>query len=200
MKITINTQVLSKYNITLGEFLLMLIGYHEINYEALYKKLVDNHLIEPNLFDTMSIVLSNNSRDLVARILTESDDRIINSDIDFDGLAKKLQELYPDGIKAGKTYPWRGKTEEIAQKLRVLVSKLNFEFTEEEAIAATKEYIESFEPPYTFMHTLRNFLLYTTVVNGQYEMESQFMTIVENNRFQDEHSGGDIGDLDDALG
>lgn len=203
MKFTINTEVLSKYNLTIGEFLLMLLGYHEINYDSVYKRLADSHLIEPNLFNKTSVVLSNNSKDLVARILTESDDKIFKSSIDFDNLAKKLQEIYPDGIKAGKTYSWRGKTEEIAQKLRVLVSRFNFEFTEEEAIAATKEYVQSFKPPYTVMHTLRNFLLYTTVVDGQYEIESQFMTIIENRRCEyneDEFSGGGIGDLDDALG
>ena len=47
---------------------------------------------------------------------------------------------------------------------------------------AVDEYVSSFKPPYTYMHTLQNFILYTKKENGKYEMESLFMTIIENNR------------------
>lgn len=183
MKITINTKILKKYNLSLGEFLVMLIGYKELDYQELHNSCMNKGLVEKNLFSNMAPILSNNNKNLVAKILIESDDKAINSGIDFDKFALQLMNLFPDGKKSGKTYTWRGKQDEIAQKLRTLIVNYDFLFTEEEAIKATKEYVQSFNPPYQYMHTLKNFLLYTTKDNqGHYEIESLFMTNIENNR------------------
>ena len=185
MKLTINTEILKKYNLTLEEYLVLLTGYYGKDYSRGCDSLLDKGLISPNLFYQTAIVLSDNTKNLIAKIMMESDDRAVNSGIDFEGLAAKLQSVYPAGIKPGKTYSWRGTIEEIAQKLRTLVVKHDFTFTEEEAIAATKEYVSCFQSPYTYMHTLKNFLLYTKKdEEGRYEMTSDFMTIVENNREQ----------------
>lgn len=183
MKITINTEILKKHHLSLGEFLLMLIGYYNVDYQECYNSIIEKSIVEKNLFKELGIILSNNSKDLIAKILMESDEKAVNSSIDFDSLAEKLQQLYPQGIKAGKTYEWRGKTEDIAQKLRVLVVVHNFSFTEQEAIDAVKEYVSSFTPPFTCMHTLVNFILCNKKNStGHYEMESLFMTIIENKR------------------
>lgn len=178
MKIIINTDVLKRYELSLGEFLLMLIGYYDIDIQDCHNCIIKKYLAEKNLFKDTGVVLSDNSKKLVSKILIESDERIVKSSIDFEDLARQLMELYPDGIKAGKTYPWRGDADEIAHKLKMLVVVYNFSFTVEEAINAVKEYVSSFQPPYQYMHTLRNFLLYATKDN----VESMFMTIIENNR------------------
>lgn len=183
MKITINTNILKKYDLSLEEFLVLLISMYGEEYMDSYDSLVDKGLVDRNLFKEFVPVLSDNTKSLVAKILMESDEKVVNCGLDIDALAIKLQEVYPDGIKPGKTYKWRGEADDIAQKLRILIAKYDFEFTEEEAIAATKEYVESFKAPYQFMHTLKNFLLFTSKDGqGGYEMESMFMTIIENNR------------------
>ena len=183
MKITINTDILKKYNLSLGELLVLLMSHYGESFYESYDSLVTKGLAGKNLFKEFTPVLSDNSKSLIAKILMESDERAINSGIDFESLAIKLQEIYPDGIKAGKTYKWRGNTEEIAQKLRVLVVSYDFQFTEEEAINATKDYVNSFKAPYQYMHTLKNFLLYISKDSqGHREMESLFMSTIENNR------------------
>ena len=184
MKITINTDVLSKENITLGEFLILLMGYHNIDYETAYRKLVDCKLVEPDLFTKSALILSDNTKNLVTRILLESDERAVRSGINFERLAIKLMRYYPDGVKPGTTYEWRGTVDEIAQKLRTLVVKYAFIFTEEEAIAATKEYVDSFKD-YKHMKLLKYFILKTTRDEGRVEIDSPFMSIIENNRDED---------------
>ena len=53
----------------------------------------------------------------------------------------------------------------------------------DKAVAAVEEYVKSFNKPYTYMQLLRNFLLNTKKdSNGKLEIESLFMTIIENNR------------------
>lgn len=186
MKLTINTDVLKKYNLSLGQFLILLLAYKEESYLKCYSELRDKGLIEPNLFEEMCPIVSNNTKDLVAKILMESDDRAVNSGIDFEKLANILINQYPTGNKTGTTYPWCASVEDIAQKLRTLVVKYNFTFTEEEAINAVIQYVESFKD-YRFMHLLQNFLLKTTRdEQGHLEIDSMFMTIIENNREKDD--------------
>lgn len=183
MRITLDTEVLRKYNLSLGQFIVLLTSYYALDCQRIQDDLVNLKLVERNLFKEFPPVLSDNTKNLIAKIIIESNEKIKNSCIkDFENLAMKLQEIFPDGVKPGKTYSWRGETDEIAQKLRTLIVAHDFPFTEEEAVDATKEYVSSFSSPYTYMHTLRNFLLYTKKENGVYTMESQFMSIIENNR------------------
>lgn len=180
MKITINTEVLQKEGFTLGDFLVLLIGYYEVNYKETMDNLISKGVIQPNLFNRMSMVLSDNTKNYISKLLTECNDKIVNSSIDFTSLAKSLQELYPAGMKMGTTYLWRNNTDLIAQKLKTLVAKHNFTFTEEEAIKATKEYVSSFKEDKQRMMLLKNFILRTN--NKEQLIDSMFMTIIENNR------------------
>lgn len=181
MKITIDTDILKKYNITFGEYLVLLLGYYDFNFDDFMGRLVDKHLADIS-YDVMDdIILSDNTKNLVSRILVESSEKLRQSPVkDFDALAEKLMSIYPEGNKGGTTYPWRGTKEEIAQKLRVLVVKYDFIYTEQEAINATKAYVYSFQDKgdYTHMKLLKYFLLRTK--NG--EITSNFMSIIENNK------------------
>ena len=200
MTLTINTNVLRKYHLSIEQFIVLLTGYYSLDCQKIHDDLVNEGLAERNLFKGFPPILSDNTKNLIARIFIESDPKIIQSGIDFEKLAAECQKVYPSGNKPGTTYPWRGTKEEIAQKLRTLVVKYNFLFTEEEAIAATKEYVDSFKD-YKFMSLLRNFILTTHKdEDGKLELNSLFMTIIDNNREAEDEIGGDIGDIDDAIG
>lgn len=179
MKITIDTEILQRNNLTIGEFLVMLFGYCDVKYKENFDKLVEKSIINKNLFDKDSMVLSNNTRDLIARVLIESDAKVMGYDLNFEELAKKLQDIYPQGNKPGTTYNWKDNTAVIAFKLRTLVAKYGFIFTEDEAIKATKEYVESFEDDNKNMKLLKYFILRTSKDDS---IDSMFMTIIENNR------------------
>lgn len=181
MKITINTKILKRHNLSLGEFLLLLIGYYDIDLQATHASILEKLLAEPNVMKKIGIVLSNNSKDLVAKILMESDDKAIQSGLNFEDLAFKLMQCYPEGNKPGSTHSWRSTIDVIAQKLRVLVVVHNFTFTEEEAVKAVQSYLSSFEKIDHNVHTLRSFLLWT---KDDGDIESLFMTYIENNRLE----------------
>lgn len=180
MKITIDTDVLQEEYLSLGDFLVLLMGYYDCDYGESLKELVDGGIVQPDLFHKTSMVLSDNTRDRIAYILTKSDEKVRSCGIDFDSLAAKLQNIYPAHKKPGTSYEWRGKTTEIAQKLRTLVAWYDFQFTEEEALNATKEYVDSFDGDWAKMQLLKYFILRTDGKNGN--ISSQFMTIIENNR------------------
>lgn len=184
MKITIDTEVLKREHLTMGEFLVMLIGYYDVKYKDMLDKLVDRDIVNRSVFDKNDMVLSNNTKNLTAKIVLESDDKANSLGIDYEALAKKLQEIYPSGVKPGTTYYWRGDTSVIVQRLRALVVKYDFTFTEEEAIKATKEYVNSFKDNETKQMSLLGFFIFRTnrTDGGDREINSMFMTIIENNR------------------
>ena len=184
MKITIDTEVLKREHLTMGEFLVMLIGYYDVKYKDVLDKLIDKGIVNRSVFDKYDMVLSNNTKNLIAKTLLESDEKANSLGIDYEALAKKLQEIYPSGVKPGTTYFWRGDTSAIAQRLRALVAKYDFTFTEEEAIKATKEYVNSFKDNETKQMSLLGFFILKIkkTDDGDREIDSLFMTIIENNR------------------
>lgn len=184
MKFTVNTDVLQHEHLTMGEFLVLLMGYYSISYKECLDRLITNKLVSTNVFNPNEIVLSNNTKDLVTSILVSSDDKITNSNIDYIALAEKLQALYPKGNKSGTSYSWTDMTSLIAHKLRTLVVEYNFSFTEQEALRATEEYVKSFSDDKSHMQLLKYFILKTSKYN---DMESMFMTIIENNRQHEEN-------------
>lgn len=79
MKFTVNTDVLQHEHLTMGDFLVLLMGYYNVNYKECLDKMKANKLVSTNVFNLNEIVLSNNTKDLITSILISSDDRIINS-------------------------------------------------------------------------------------------------------------------------
>lgn len=181
MRITIDTNILSREELSLGEFLTLLLGYFRLNFDESFGSLVDKKLADIDKFKMGEIILSGNSIDLVTRLLTEADERLKKSPVkNFYTLAAKLRNLYPYRNKSGTTYPWRSTVNDVAQKLMVLVVIHGFIFTEEEAIRATKEYVSSFKEDKQHMKLLNYFILRTN--KDSKEIESDFMSIIENNR------------------
>lgn len=107
---------------------------------------------------------------------TVKDDGIIKDR--FMVLADKLRELYPKGKKAGTNLQWRDSTVMICKRLKTLIKKYEVEFTDEEAVEATKRYIDSFHGDYRFMQTLRYFLWKDDKVNSN--ETSQFLSYLQN--------------------
>lgn len=57
-------------------------------------------------------------------------------------LAEEMMDIFPKGKKAGNWY-WRGTKSSVAEKLRKLLKK-HPQYTNDEIIKATKNYVESF--------------------------------------------------------
>ena len=187
MKITIDTDVLQEKNLTFQQFLVLLIAYKNIDYKKVMDSLIELGIAHKDIYDPYSLVLSDNTRNGIMRILVDCDKRVTESNIDFESVAVKMRDLYPKGYKPGTTYPWRDSVAVIVGKLKTLVSKYDFYFTEDEAVAATKEYLDTYKNDNKFMKLLRYFILKTdTDGAGNRQIKSDFMTIIENNRLREE--------------
>ena len=183
MNISVSERVLEKYGITLDEFLVLYLCSREVNIREVVHSLIDKDLVDRDLKDDTSAVVSDNAKDFIASVLIDSAGVILNKDSDFCDLANKMREIYPAGRKPGTTYYWRDSTEVIAKKLKTLVTKFDISFTEEAALNATKRYIESFNGDTRFMQLLKYFILKTDRVTG--EIQSEFLSLLQNPEEQD---------------
>lgn len=187
MNITINDYILKKYNLSFEEFVTLYLCAKEINVKDVINSLIEKGIVEKNLYDEHSAVVSSNSKEIINRILVESDKKVIDNDAQFLALAYKMQDLFPKGRKPGTTYYWKGNAPEIAERLKTLVTKFSITFSEEEALDATKRYVESFNGNYKFMHLLKYFIIKYDKNTGT--RESDFMSLLENKHEDEGHPG-----------
>lgn len=190
-KVSINKDVLEKNNLSMDEFLVLLLTYNKANIQEVKQSLVEKGLADFSVFDE-DLVISSTTKDLITSITIDSDVKVLSKDKEFRELADKLKELFPKGKKAGTTYMWRDSTAVIARKLKTLVVKYDYQFTEEQAIKATKAYVESFNGDYTYMQLLKYFIL-KSLPDG--EIKSDFMSYIENEGQEDELSDNWLNEM-----
>ena len=90
-------------------------------------------------------------------------------------------ELYPMGKKPGTNNQWRGYKGGVSEKLQKLLVG-GETFTDEEAIEATRAYVDGFNGMYTNMRVLPYFLGKNEVVGGEVKKTCDFMSYVEDIR------------------
>lgn len=190
-KVSINKDVLEKNNLSMDEFLVLLLTYNKANIQEVKQSLVEKGLADFSVFDD-ELVISSTTKDLITSITIDSDVKVLSKDKEFRELADKLKELFPKGKKAGTTYMWRDSTAVIARKLKTLVVKYDYQFTEEQAIKATKAYVESFNGDYTYMQLLKYFIL-KSLPDG--EIKSDFMSYIDNEGQEDELSDNWLNEM-----
>jgi hypothetical protein len=179
MNISINEEILSKWNLSIQEFLFLLFNAKEGDINECISSLIKKGWANRDLLDSTKIVLSNNRKEDITTILVDSEK--VENKLEFEELANKLREIFPKGKKPGTTYMWRDTTAVIAKKLKILVTKYNCNFTEEQAIKATQAYVNSFGGNYKYMQLLKYFILKTpTNASGDVELRSDFMSYVDN--------------------
>lgn len=177
MRIIIKEEVCHNNHITLSELAILLAYYGGTFNSKIYERLKNKGYLQEQLLGGYTITEEGNK--LLRQIVDNSLDKVNKKRL--ENLAEKLKEIYPKGKKEGTTYMWRGTTAEIVRKLQTLIEKYNFDFTDEEAIEATKYYVESFKGDYRYMQLLKYFLLKTAKdADGNIEIKSEFMSIISN--------------------
>ena len=174
MKITIDDAILEKYGLSFQKFLYLYLKFKNLDFDKTCEELLSKNLIVKDLFGNVFCINTPEVKEIMGAFKqTHTVEGPTKEELE---LATKLMELFPKGSQQGK-YSWRGNTLEIALKLHSLRNKYNREFTDEEAIEATKKYVEKFSgDPY--MKTLKYFILRVDKQKG--EVISELMSFIEN--------------------
>lgn len=185
MKYVIDEDICTKYAMSLEEVLAVLLvkSCNGKLYETI-DELHNNCVLytDRNSPNFITIVKSAFD-DRVCKILLESDKSVPKPDR-CETLAIQLRELFPKGVKSGSA-AWRGNLREITLKLQKFFKLYGNKWTDEQIVAATKRYIESFNGNYTYMRILKYFILKNTrKINedgiGFTEETSDLATCLEN--------------------
>ena len=103
MRISIDEKILEKYGLGMEEFLVLFLCSRETNIESSIKVLIDKGLVDRDLYNNISAVVSDNTKELIASIIIDSDKNVIDKDEEFEELAKEMQKIFPEGRKSGST-------------------------------------------------------------------------------------------------
>lgn len=163
MKVQIDLNQLDKLGIPEDVLFYLISMYYDkcINMKTFSKAKEDGYI----LYDALNIYGQPIKAELTPKGTQLVEDLLIKSEFNdnsierFIALADKLRELYPKGKKEGTQYTWRESSAIIAKRLMVLIKRTGVQFTDEEAIEATRKYVESFNGNYTYMKLLKYFII-----------------------------------------
>ena len=184
MKFCIDTEECKKLEVPLDELLYM-IGLYlgvDINSSTVFN-IFKRGVIEHDGYDLLKHMknpkLVGDGINIVESYLLKSEFNTPKYKNRFENLAEQLRELYPKGKKPGTAYMWRD-SNAIITKLQALVKQYGDCFTDEQAIEATRKYVESFNGNYQYMQLLKYFISKAVVKDGQIETSSQLLSYIEN--------------------
>lgn len=180
MKLVIDSEVCESKGLTLEEFIVLYLNSKNVDINKTINSIIEKKVAGKDLFNPNAVVLSSNSRKLLEEIILDSDKTVAKNNKRLENLAEKLRELYPEGKKQGTQYYWRDSNSVIVKKLKALIKKYGDCFTDEQAINATKKYVESFNGNYQFMQLLKYFISKNVVKGGEIEETSQLLSYIEN--------------------
>lgn len=156
----LDTEAMAKYSLTQEEYF-MLILWSAINKTGKSQETILNSLLEKHLLDGHSGVYTVNKEgyNILEQVYAESKLKDVSND-NLMALATQLRELFPKGNKDGTNSPWRESAALIAKRLVKFFGRFGKEYNNPEKIlAATKEYVDSFNGDYAYMRTLKYFIM-----------------------------------------
>ena len=180
MKYCIEENVAKRHHLSINELLGLMLFKNGCNPQQLINRMLERELIVQDMFG--NYIVTQHWDDELQKVLLESDAEI-PKDNDLNYLVGQLREIFPKGIKTGSA-AWRGNKREITLRLQKFF-KIYDKYTDEEIIAATKKYVESFNGNYTYMRILKYFILKDEVKIGEegnryVEQVSELANFLEN--------------------
>lgn len=175
MKLTIDSKACENNGLTLEEFIILFLFTKKVDINEIVNSLVEKKIAGRDLFSDNSLVLGSKTKQLIEKIILESNDSVKNNTERIKNLAKTLQDMYIQGKKAGTQDYFKGSSAEIIQRLKRFFAEYG-EFTDEQIIEATKKYITSFNGDYKFAQLLKYFI--SKKVDG--ERGSRLLSYIEN--------------------
>jgi len=179
MRFTIDTEEVKKRGISRDVFFHILGLYFGVRINEDTGK--EANKLGLNVSDMGSYTLSIEGRKLVERVFSASQVAVGKSRDDYKDLAKEMAMLFPVGQRDNSHTPWRGSTEEVADRLLLLDSYAEHRLTKDNVLKATRQYVSSFGDSSYFMQTLPNFIFKSHYSpDGDFEWHSSLLSVMEN--------------------
>jgi hypothetical protein len=162
MKYVINSDECEKVGIRLPTFLYLLSIYsnqfitESCPYDASNRSLL-TFKGKDCYGNPISPELTEYGKDIIKTILKNSENNMPSPE-EITTLASTLRDIYPEGKKPGTPYNWKGSQRDIEIKLGKFFLIYGRNYTKDQIINATREYVEAFKGDYKFMRLLKYFI------------------------------------------
>lgn len=154
MKYMIDEEVAKKHGLSIAELMLLAsIQQYSQPFDLISQLVEKECLIEVN----GHFYVTQHWADEVASILLESDSSVPKQDRVLT-LVQKMKEYFPKGLKVGSA-AWRGNDRELSLRMKKFFKLYGDKWSDEQILAATKDYVDSFNGDYRFMQILKYFIL-----------------------------------------
>lgn len=155
MTITIDEDVCKSLGLSMPEVLALALVKTGTDIPLLFANLEDKKAIVKDMFNKYLVTMGYDER--LSSVLLDSDkDRQPQDRIEL--LASQMMELFPALKKAGSSQYFRGNRKDITLRLKKFFKLYGNKFSNEQILAATKKYVESFNGNYTYMRVLKYFI------------------------------------------
>ncbi len=198
MTISLNDKVIKKNGVSLGEVLFMIAIQNNVDFTAVESELKKRGLIstsyDKKTYLPVGLFVTSAGNNIMNKIILDSDKAVGTKEFieRIENLVPQLQSIYPEGKKQGTTKYWRGSQRDIKEKLQSFFKKYGENYTDEQIIAATKEYVKSFNGSYNYMRTLQYFIWKEEIKDGTKSPTSELATIIENSGQQDYNNDWEV--------
>lgn len=185
MIIYLNSEVIEKSSLSLGEILFILAIQNKVNFpeseESLRKKGFISVAYDKETHLSAGYFVTNKGNQAMNSVILDSDKLVGTKDIvdRVDYLVAQLQSIYPEGKNYNNQY-WRGNKTDIKRKLQIFFKKYGDSYTDEQIIKATKAYVSGFNGDYKFMRLLQYFIWKEEVKDGTKVPISDLANYIEN--------------------
>ena len=162
MRYIISTEECAKLGIRLPTFLYLLSVYsnqlitESCSYDA-YNRSLLTFKGKDIYGNPISPELTEYGEDVIKTILKNSENDMPSPE-EITMIAENLRSIYPTGKKPGTPYNWKGSQRDIEKRLEKFFIIYGKEYTKEQLINATKEYVDAFKGDYRFMRLLKYFI------------------------------------------
>lgn len=181
MEILIDDNYLEKRNITEEEFLVLYASCKNKDIRKVLKTLANKGYINDDIIPYNNIEITEKGDKLLEDLLLNNNTKVIHKDTDLTKLVMKMKDLYPKGKKPGTNYMWRCSTPELIKRIKVLITKYDFNYTDDQILEATRKYVKSFDGNYKTMRLLKYFIMKIEKdADGNAIVTSDLMSLLEN--------------------
>lgn len=155
MTYTINEEECIKKGFTVEEVHLLILLKLGADIDELLGSMIQEEKIL--LTDDEYYMLTPRWNDQLALVLLDSDKNKTPEDI-IEELGEEMKELFPKGKKEGTQVYWRGNKRELTLRLKKFFKLYGSDYSKEQILKATKDYVESFNGIYNNMRVLKYFI------------------------------------------
>lgn len=155
MTYTINEEECIKKGFTVEEVHLLILLKLGADIDELLGSMIQEEKIL--LTDDEYYMLTPRWNDQLALVLLDSDKNKTPEDI-IEELGEEMKELFPKGKKEGTQVYWRGNKRELTLRLKKFFKLYGSDYSKEQILKATKDYVESFNGLYNNMRVLKYFI------------------------------------------